>query len=110
KGFTSRERIKEGSNGKNVYEVTNANAHSWVEVYFPEIGWVPFESTQGFSNLSDFYTTNEDKGKIKETSDKEIMENQAVPVDSKSGENDKINKSKTSVNQNNGKSVNLLNL
>ncbi|GAA0598887.1 DUF4129 domain-containing transglutaminase family protein [Virgibacillus siamensis] len=54
KGFTGGEQIDNKDNGKNVYEVTNANAHSWVEVYFPEIGWVPFEPTQGFSNLSDF--------------------------------------------------------
>jgi hypothetical protein len=27
--------------------VTQADAHSWVEVYFPGIGWVPFEPTAG---------------------------------------------------------------
>ncbi len=28
-----------------LYIVTQADAHSWVEVYFPGIGWVPFEPT-----------------------------------------------------------------
>lgn len=54
KGFTGGEQIGNKESGKNVYEVTSANAHSWVEVYFPETGWVPFEPTQGFSNLTDF--------------------------------------------------------
>lgn len=27
------------------YMVTGQNAHSWVEIYFPEIGWVEFEPT-----------------------------------------------------------------
>jgi transglutaminase-like putative cysteine protease len=31
------------------YQVTEADAHSWVEVYFPEFGWVEFEPTAGRS-------------------------------------------------------------
>ncbi len=31
------------------YEVTNANAHSWAEVYFGGYGWVPVEATRGFA-------------------------------------------------------------
>jgi transglutaminase-like putative cysteine protease len=29
-------------------EVRNSDAHAWVEVYFPRIGWVEFEPTPGF--------------------------------------------------------------
>lgn len=32
-----------GANG--VFVVTTSDAHSWVEVYFPGIGWVPFDPT-----------------------------------------------------------------
>ncbi|WP_240452401.1 transglutaminaseTgpA domain-containing protein [Virgibacillus sp. YIM 98842] len=63
KGFTSGEMIEEDvsntGDSYDVYEVTNANAHSWVEVYFDGVGWVPFEPTQGFNNLSDFHTEME---------------------------------------------------
>jgi hypothetical protein len=33
------------------YIVTEADAHSWVEVYVPDIGWVPFEPTAGRSEI-----------------------------------------------------------
>lgn len=35
---------------KTFYQVTNADAHSWAEIYFGEdYGWVTFEATPGFS-------------------------------------------------------------
>ncbi len=33
----------------NLYEVRADDAHAWVEVYFPEHGWVPFEPTAGWN-------------------------------------------------------------
>ncbi|MCM3671917.1 DUF3488 and DUF4129 domain-containing transglutaminase family protein [Mesobacillus maritimus] len=50
KGYTSGDFVETLDSGKRVYEVTNNHAHSWVEVFFPEIGWVPFEPTRGFSD------------------------------------------------------------
>lgn len=50
KGFMGGEIID--SNGSlRTYEVTNNNAHSWVEAYIPNVGWVNFEPTVGFSNM-----------------------------------------------------------
>lgn len=50
KGFTSGTFEGMGDDGLRESTVTNANAHSWVEVYFSGIGWVPFEPTRGFDN------------------------------------------------------------
>ncbi|MFS0655490.1 DUF3488 and DUF4129 domain-containing transglutaminase family protein [Bacillus sp. 179-C3.3 HS] len=57
KGYTSGQIYETHSDQDNVYEVTNNNAHSWVEVYFPNRGWVTFEPTKGFTNPETF--TNE---------------------------------------------------
>ncbi len=37
--------------GLGVYEVTNEQAHAWVEVYFEGIGWIPFEPTAPYAAL-----------------------------------------------------------
>lgn len=48
KGFAGGEEI--GSDGElKTYQITNNDAHSWVEAYIPKVGWVPFEPTIGFS-------------------------------------------------------------
>lgn len=49
KGFSSGERI-DSQGGTVTYQVTNNDAHSWVEAYIDGIGWMPFEPTIGFSN------------------------------------------------------------
>jgi transglutaminase-like putative cysteine protease len=40
-GFAQGDYDKE----RGVYHVVNADAHSWVEVYFPRYGWIEFEPT-----------------------------------------------------------------
>ncbi|WP_162224648.1 transglutaminaseTgpA domain-containing protein [Halorussus amylolyticus] len=37
--------------GSNTYEVRGMNAHAWVEVYFPDAGWVRFDPTPGSDRL-----------------------------------------------------------
>lgn len=59
KGFNSGEKVT--SEGETYYEVTNANAHSWPEVYFADYGWIPFEPTPPFDQpLTDETTLEED--------------------------------------------------
>ncbi|OKP96047.1 transglutaminase domain-containing protein [Paenibacillus sp. P46E] len=42
--------IQQGSDLiNNNYTITNADAHSWAEVYFGDYGWVPVEATPGFT-------------------------------------------------------------
>jgi transglutaminase-like putative cysteine protease len=40
-GFTT------GQQRSGIYQVTDADAHTWPEVWFPSFGWVPFEPTKG---------------------------------------------------------------
>ena len=45
-GYTTGQEIDD-----NTYEVRGMNAHAWVEVYFPEVGWVRFDPTPGGERL-----------------------------------------------------------
>ena len=44
---------------KAQYVVRELNAHSWVEVYFPEVGWVEFEPTAAQPEISHTLSENE---------------------------------------------------
>lgn len=49
KGFNTG-TFEGGSGANKQYIIRNSNAHSWPEIYFNNLGWVPFEPTPGFSN------------------------------------------------------------
>jgi transglutaminase-like putative cysteine protease len=46
-GFTAG---TQDAKAQNTWHVTTENAHAWVEVLFPQYGWLPFEPTPGRSN------------------------------------------------------------
>lgn len=52
KGFAPGEIILNDL-GEKVYQITNNEAHSWVEAYMPGVGWMPYEPTIGFNSLTD---------------------------------------------------------
>lgn len=56
KGYSGGEfkDYADDNSGRKIFEITNNNAHSWVEVYFPNQGWVTFEPTKGFNNNASF--------------------------------------------------------
>ncbi|MFD1465376.1 DUF4129 domain-containing transglutaminase family protein [Lapidilactobacillus mulanensis] len=59
KGFNDGAAVKQLANGRKRYAITNSDAHSWPEVYFPAYGWLPFEPTPGFYNEDQPQATTE---------------------------------------------------
>ncbi len=53
-GFTSGEY----DDRRHEWVVTDHNAHTWVEVWFPEYGWLPFDPTPGRGTLAGSYSTS----------------------------------------------------
>lgn len=50
KGFAGGDQVASDGEMKT-FEITNNEAHSWVEAYIPNVGWINFEPTIGFSNV-----------------------------------------------------------
>lgn len=50
KGFSEGD-VVDSTRDTTHFEVTNNNAHSWVEAYMPGVGWMQFEPTIGFSGF-----------------------------------------------------------
>jgi transglutaminase-like putative cysteine protease len=53
-GFTSGTYDRDN----HVWNVTDRNAHTWVEVWFRGFGWLPFDPTPGRGNLSGPYSAS----------------------------------------------------
>jgi transglutaminase-like putative cysteine protease len=53
-GFTSGEYDR----SKHEWTVTDHDAHTWVEAWFPHYGWLPFDPTPGRGSLDGTYTAS----------------------------------------------------
>lgn len=63
-----------------IYTVTNADAHSWVEVYFGEYGWIPIEATPGFSMPILVSMEESEPAAAEEPLEEEPEQEEAAPV------------------------------
>lgn len=53
-GFLPGESLPDRVDGEVVYQATSYDLHSWPELYFDGIGWLPFEPTTGRGVLADY--------------------------------------------------------
>lgn len=84
KGFNGGDFMKYAGTETSMqqYRVTNNNAHSWVEVYIPSQGWIPFEPTKGFYNgISIDYSTEQSSTTPASTAPAPVKKPQQEQVD-----------------------------
>lgn len=68
----------------NSYEVTNKEAHAWVEVYFEGFGWISFEPTSPYAQSFDDGPKDTSNKEEVETKQTQVEDNNQVKPDIKS--------------------------
>ena len=53
-GYLPGTATTEEVDGQTVYQVSSSQLHAWPEVYFEDIGWVPFDPTVGLGSPTTF--------------------------------------------------------
>ncbi|MRN52245.1 transglutaminase [Paenibacillus sp. LC-T2] len=76
--------LQQGRILNNNYTITNADAHSWAEVYFGEYGWIPVEATPGFN--VPLLTQNENTPDSDHTDQEENEPDEATAVNDGAGQ------------------------
>jgi len=65
-----------GDNG--LYQVTNAQAHAWVEAFFPRFGWVRFEATA--PDFNTHFTEEAEEWPLEDPQEPELPDTQEVEI------------------------------
>lgn len=74
--------------GSGIYNVTNMQAHAWVEVYFEGFGWLPFDPTIIYTNsfYQDFFKSTSKSGSKQQPVKIEISSNPAPETSQEVGQ------------------------
>ncbi|ELY80115.1 transglutaminase TgpA family protein [Natrinema gari] len=78
-GYTTGQQI-----GEDEYVVRGLDAHSWVEVYFPDHGWVTFDPTPG-GGRADVHTDRLQEARANGNEAADTEDSEDVPIDDGDG-------------------------